>query len=87
MLAPQHARELLDILQAARLLRVQALAAPAPPGSPTSVLAACFGSAPAAPPRQAQRFYFSVPGACFSAPHVLPPQAILPHAAPAAWGA
>ena len=81
MLAPQHARELLHILQAARLLRVQALAALEPPGSPTTVLAACFGSA-AAPPRQAQRFYFSVPGACFSAPRVLPPQAILPLAAP-----
>ena len=91
MLAPQHARELLEILQAARLLRVQTVAAPATPGSPTSVLAACFGSPPAvaaaAPPGQEQRFYFSAPGACFTAPRVLPPQALLPCAVPAAAGA
>ncbi|PRW05800.1 hypothetical protein C2E21_9561 [Chlorella sorokiniana] len=128
VLAPQHARELLHILEAAGLLRVTAL----PPssagsggggGSPTSVLAACFAAAPAtgsghggagqvqeggagagAGPasedgeddasdseaaggqqrqarQRAQRFYFVLPGACFSAARTVPPQVLLPQAA------
>ncbi len=138
VLAPQHARELLRILEGAGLLRVTTL----PPsstglgsgnassggggGGPTSVLAACFAAAPATgsghggagqaqeggavagagpaseqgdddasdseaaggqqrPARQpAQRFYFVLPGACFSASRVLPPQVLLPQAAAAA---
>lgn len=54
VLAPQHARELLHILEAARLLRVTTLPPAVPAsssggadGAPASVLSACFAAAPA----------------------------------------
>lgn len=43
MLAPEHARELLRILVAGRVLKVQTAADAAPAAGPGGVLAACFG--------------------------------------------
>ncbi|KAL4856311.1 Purple acid phosphatase 18 [Chlorella vulgaris] len=90
VLAPQHARELLHILEAGRLLKVATAAAP----PAASVLAACF--APVGSDGGStgdsiqQRFFFVAPTACFSAAEVLPPQALLPltaeHCTPATLG-
>lgn len=137
VLAPQHARELLHILEGAGLLRATALPPSSAAGSagsggggggPISVLAACFAAAPAAGSghggagqvqeggagagagpasedweedasdseaaggqqrqvrQRAQRFYFVLPGACFSAARTLPPQVLLPQAAAGGGG-
>lgn len=132
MLAPQHARELLHILEAAGLLRVTTLLpslASAGASGTRDVLAACFAAPPAtgsghgragqvqeggagagAGPasedgeedasdseaaggqqqrqgsQRSKRFYFVLPGACFSAARTLPPQVLLPQAATGARG-